>query len=133
MKFDHIGMIVKDLDASLKNFTSKLGLEVEEIGEVELSGERARQAMLRIGESKIELIESKAEKGLAADFLREHGEGIHHVAIQVEGIDNMFKDLSSRGVKFIWGEVFQTDPKTKIAFFDAEEFNSVLFQLVEKR
>ena len=131
-KIDHIGMIVKDLDASLASYTSKLGLEVEEIEEIEVEGAKDRLAMIPIGESRIELIETSAEKGLAADFLKEHGEGIHHIAIRVEGIDKIYEDLSAKGVKFVWGEVIQRDPKTKIAFLEADEFNGVLIELVER-
>ena len=131
-KIDHIGMIVNDLDASIKNYTSKLGLEVKEIEEIEVEGSKDRLAFMPVGDTKIELIETSAEKGIAADFLKEHGEGIHHIAIQVEDIDKMFNDLKSQGVAFRWDQVIDRGPGTKIAFFEAKEFNGILIELVER-
>jgi len=132
-KIDHIGMIVKDLDVSITNYTSKLGLEVKEIEEIEVEGAKERLAFIPVGDTTIELIGTSAEKGIAADFLKEHGEGIHHIAIQVEDIDQIFKDLKSKGVKFAWDRVIERGPGTKIAFFEAKEFNGVLIELVERR
>ncbi|MFC1533198.1 VOC family protein [Thermodesulfobacteriota bacterium] len=132
MKIDHIGMIVKNLEASLENYTSKLGLEVKGIEEVEVEGSKDRLAFIPVGDTKIELIETSAEKGLAADFLKEHGEGVHHIAILVEGIDKIFNDLKSQGVEFVWDEVIERDPKTKIAFFEAKEFNGILIEMIER-
>jgi methylmalonyl-CoA/ethylmalonyl-CoA epimerase len=132
-KMDHIGIIVKDLEASLENYTSKLGLDVKEIEEVEVEGAKDRLAFIPVGDMDIELIETSGEKGLAADFLHEHGEGIHHIAIEVEGIDKIFTELRSQGVKFVWDQVVDRPPGKKVAFLEAKEFNGVFIELVEKR
>jgi methylmalonyl-CoA epimerase len=130
---DHIGIIVKDLEASLKGYTSYLGLKVKEIEEVVVEISRDRLAFLPVGDTNIELIETSAKKGIAGDFLRKHGEGIHHIAIRVENLDRIFQELESQGVKFVWGRVIERSRGSKIAFFEPEEFNGIYIELVEKR
>lgn len=131
-KLDHIGIMVKNLDASLIKYMSYLGLEVKKIEEIEVEGNQDRLAFLPIGETQIELIESSAHKGLAGDFLKAHGEGIHHIAIRVDDLEKTFNELRSQGVEFMWNRVINRDPHTKIAFFTAKEFNGVYVELVER-
>ena len=131
-KIEHIGIVVKDLEASLKKYTSLLGLELEEIEEVEVQGAINRVAFLPVGGTKIELVETTAKTGLVADFLRERGEGIHHIALQVEGLDKIFQELRSQGVAFLWDQIVGGSRGSRVAFFEAEEFNGVYIELVEK-
>ncbi|MHC4684851.1 MAG: VOC family protein [Planctomycetota bacterium] len=131
-KLDHIGIVVKNLNDSLIKYMSYLGLEVKKIEEIEVEGNKDRLAFLPIGETQIELIESSAQKGLVGDFLRAHGEGIHHIAIRVDDLEKTFNELHSQGVEFMWDRVIDRDPQTKIAFFKAKEFNGVYVELVER-
>jgi lactoylglutathione lyase/methylmalonyl-CoA/ethylmalonyl-CoA epimerase len=131
-KIEHIGIVVKDLTNSLKRYTSLLGLELDQIEEVKVDNVINRVAFLPVGETNIELVETTAERGLAADFLRERGEGIHHIALEVEELDKTFDQLRSQGVKFVWDQIIKGSRGTRVAFFRAEEFNGVYVELVER-
>ena len=131
-KIEHIGIVVKDIEASLKKYTSLLGLELEQIEEVEVQGAVNRVAFLPVGKTNIELVETTAKTGLVADFLRERGEGIHHIALQVEDLDKTFQELRSQGVEFLWDKIIGGSRGSRVAFFKAEEFNGVYIELVQK-
>jgi len=131
-KIEHIGIVVKDLNRSLQRYTSLLDLKVEEIEEVKVENVVNRVAFLPIGETRIELVETTADTGLAAEFLKERGEGIHHVALEVEDLESVFSDLKSTGVEFLWGRIIQGSRGSKVAFFKAEEFNGVYIELVQR-
>jgi lactoylglutathione lyase/methylmalonyl-CoA/ethylmalonyl-CoA epimerase len=131
-KIDHIGILVKDLESSLKKYTSHLGLEVKEIEEVEVENASNRLAFLPVGDTNVELIQTTAQTGLLGDFLRERGEGIHHIALEVEDIDKTFQELRSRGVEFLWDQIIKGAHGSRIAFFKPQEFNGVYIELVQR-
>jgi methylmalonyl-CoA epimerase len=131
-KIEHIGIVVKDLNRSLQRYTSLLDLKVEKIEEVKVENVVNRVAFLPIGETRIELVETTADTGLAAEFLKERGEGIHHIALEVEDLESVFSDLKSNGVAFLWDRIIQGSRGSKVAFFKAEEFNDVYIELVQR-
>jgi methylmalonyl-CoA/ethylmalonyl-CoA epimerase len=131
-KIEHIGIIVKDIEASIKKYQSLLGLEVEAIEEVEVDNVVNRVAFLPIKETKIELVQTTATTGLAADFIKERGEGINHIAFEVDDLDKVFQELRSQGVAFLWDQIIDGSRGSKIAVFKPEEFNGVYIELVEK-
>jgi methylmalonyl-CoA epimerase len=131
-KIEHIGVVVKDLNRSLQRYTSLLDLKVEKIEEVKVENIVNRVAFLPIGETRIELVETTADKGLAAEFLKERGEGIHHIALEVEDLESVFSNLKSNGVEFLWDRIIQGSRGSKVAFFKAEEFNGVYIELVQR-
>jgi catechol 2,3-dioxygenase-like lactoylglutathione lyase family enzyme len=69
---------------------------------------------------------------MAAEFLRDHGEGIHHIAFEVEDLDKTMEGLKARGVQFVWDIPVQGSRGSKVAYFKAEEFNGVYIELVQK-
>ena len=131
-KIEHIGIVVKDLEASMKKYTSLINLEVEEVEEIEVAGVINRVAFLPIRETNIELVQTTANTGLAAEFLRERGEGIHHIALEVEDLEKTFNELRAQGVKFEWDKIIDGSRGSRVAFFKAEEFNGVYIELVQK-
>jgi methylmalonyl-CoA epimerase len=131
-KIEHIGVVVKDLEDSLKKFTSLLGLKVKEIEEVNVEGNNVKVAFLPIGAANIELVTTTAQTGLVADFLREKGEGVHHIAVEVEDIHKEFKNLRSQGVEFVWGKIINGSRGTKVAVIEQKELNGVYIELVQK-
>lgn len=131
-KIEHIGIVVKNLEASMKKYTSLLGLEVAEIEEVNVENVINRVAFLPVGETDIELVETSGTKGLAAGFLKERGEGIHHIALEVKDLDMIFEKLKSQGTEFMWDRIIDGARGSRAAFFKAEEFNGVYIELVEK-
>jgi len=131
-KIDHIGIVVKDLKESINKYTSLLDLEVKEIEEVDVENAINRVAFLPIGETNVELVQTTAKTGLAADFLTKRGEGIHHIAFEVENLDRTFQTLRSRGVEFIWDRIIKGSRGSIIAVIKPEEFNGVYLELVQK-
>jgi methylmalonyl-CoA epimerase len=131
-KIEHIGVVVRDLDDSLKKFTSLLGLKVKEVEEVNVEGNSVKVAFLPIGAANIELVTTTARTGLVGDFLREKGEGVHHIAIEVEDIYSEFERLRSHGVEFVWGKIIDGSRGTKVAVIEQKELNGVYIELVQK-
>ena len=96
LRLDHLGVAVKSI-ATARGFYEALGLVVSHEETVE--HERVKTAMLPLGESRIELLEPTEEDSTIGRFLAKRGEGLHHVAVHVDGIDAMFARLSAQGMR----------------------------------
>jgi LAO/AO transport system kinase len=96
LRLDHLGVAVKSI-AAAKGFYEALGMVVAHEEMVE--HEQVRTAMLPLWESRIELLEPTAEDSVIGRFLAKRGEGLHHIAVHVEGIDAMFARLKADGVR----------------------------------
>jgi LAO/AO transport system kinase len=100
LRLDHLGVAVKSI-ATARGFYEALGLAVSHEETVE--HEKVKTAMLPLGESRIELLEATEEDSTIGRFLAKRGEGLHHVAVHldghVEGIDAMFARLKAQGVR----------------------------------
>jgi LAO/AO transport system kinase len=96
LRLDHLGVAVKSI-AAARGFYEALGLVVSH--EETVKHERVKTAMLPLGESRIELLEATEEDSTIGRFVAKRGEGLHHVAVHVEGIDAMFTRLTAQGVR----------------------------------
>ncbi len=96
LRLDHLGVAVKSI-AAARGFYEALGLAVSHEETVE--HEKVKTAMLPLGESRIELLEPTEEGSTIWKFLAKRGEGLHHIAVHVDGIDAMFARLSAQGVR----------------------------------
>jgi LAO/AO transport system kinase len=96
LRLDHLGVAVKSI-AAARGFYEALGLVVSHEETVE--HEKVKTAMLPLGESRIELLEATEEDSTIGRFLVKRGEGLHHIAVHVDGIDAMFVNLTARGVR----------------------------------
>lgn len=132
LKIEHIGVAVKDIENSVKPYVKLLGLNVEAIEEIAVVGVVNKVAFLPLRETEIELLETTAKTGLIAEHLREHGEGIHHIAFEVNDVEKMYKTLKAQGAAILWDRVIPGSRGTKCMFFASEEFNGVYIELVEK-
>ncbi len=96
LRLDHLGVAVKSV-AAARGFYEALGMVVS--NEETVGHEKVKTAMLPLGESRIELLEPTEEESVIGRFLAKRGEGLHHIAVHVEEIDEMFKKLTAQGVR----------------------------------
>ena len=93
---EHLGIAVKSLDTAIPFWEKLLGTKCYNIEEV--PAQKVRTAFLKIGQTKIELLESTAEDGPIAKFIEKKGEGIQHVAFAVEGLENTLAECEAEGI-----------------------------------
>jgi len=127
-KINHIGIAVNSIEDALKLYTDALGLKVEDIEIME--AQKVRTAIIPVGESKIELLESTDPEGVIAKYIEKRGEGLHHLALEVSDIQQALDTLREKGIQLI-DETPRSGVKgTRIAFLHPKE-TKVLIELVE--
>jgi len=129
-KIDHIGVAVKDLNEAMRFYREKLGLEIEGIEEVK--EQKVKFAFIPLGESKIELLQSTDPNGPIAKFIEKKGEGIHHIALEVDRIEETLQKLKKRGVQLIDEKPRIGAHGMKIVFLHPRGTKGVLMELCEK-
>ena len=96
---EHIGIAVKNLKDAVAYYESVLGLKCYAVEEV--ADQKVRTAFFKIGDTKIELLESTDAEGPIGKFIEKKGEGLHHLAFAVENIDEALKETAEKGVRLI--------------------------------
>ena len=127
-RIDHVAIAVDNIDESLAKFAQAFGLVARDREVVE--SQRTEAALLPLGESNIELIEPKGNDGLRR-FLDKRGPGLHHIAIEVEGIEAALALLKSAGVPLIDETPRAGARGHKVAFVHPKATGGVLIELVE--
>lgn len=129
MKLDHIGIAVKSIKETLPFYEDKLGLKkvaVEEVREQEV-----KIAFLKIDESKFELLEPLTDKSPIARHIKKRKEGLQHVAIEVEDIEEKVSEMKEKGVQFLTESPSLGAEGMKIIFIHPKSSNGVLMELCE--
>jgi lactoylglutathione lyase/methylmalonyl-CoA/ethylmalonyl-CoA epimerase len=129
MKIDHIGVAVKSVTEALKVYEQAIGLKVAGFDEVDTDG--VRVAMLDIGESRIELLESTRPDSPIAKFVSKRGEGLHHIAVRVDDIEKALERLKASGARLIDAVPRPGAHNTRVAFVHPSSTHGVLLELVE--
>src|SRR5262245_47798708 len=129
MKIDHIGIAVKSLAGAVKVYEDLIGLTVAGYDQVDDQG--VRVAMLPIGESRIELLEPITPESPIQKFMTKRGEGIHHIAVQVDDIQAALDRLKAAGARLIDSAPRKGAHNSLIAFVHPASTNGVLLELVE--
>ena len=96
---EHIGIAVRNLDESIRYYESVFGLECYAIEEVK--DQKVKTAFFKLGDTKIELLESTEEDGPIGKFIEKKGEGIHHIAFAVENLEEALKETEEKGIRLI--------------------------------
>jgi methylmalonyl-CoA epimerase len=99
-KIDHVGIAVRSIAQGRRSYEA-LGLSVLEEGEEE----GVRSVMIPLGESQVQLLESSDKRTPVGEFLSQHGEGLHHLAIHVDDISGTFEQMKRTGLKLISDEI----------------------------
>jgi methylmalonyl-CoA/ethylmalonyl-CoA epimerase len=128
-KIHHLGYAVEDLEAASRLYRERFGARLEEPEMVADQGVNA--AMFQVGESRIELLEPTGPDTPVGKFLAKRGEGLHHVAFQVEDIEATLGELGRDGVELIDEEPRVGAGGTRMAFVHPRSVHGVLTELVE--
>jgi methylmalonyl-CoA epimerase len=129
MKIDHIGIAVKSLSAAVNVYEQAVGLKLAGYDEVDDQG--VRVAMLNIGESRIELLEPTRPDSPIEKFMTKRGEGLHHIAVRVDNIEQALERLKSAGIRLIDEKPKPGAHNTRVAFIHPASTHGVLMELVE--
>jgi methylmalonyl-CoA/ethylmalonyl-CoA epimerase len=130
LHIDHIGVAAKEMEEVLKFFTEKLGMVVE--GYETIEDQAVRVAFLPLGEGEIEILESIRPDGPIARFIEARGEGIQHIALRVDDLEEALRTLKAKGVRLIDETPRRGAGGARIAFIHPKETHGVLIELCER-
>jgi len=131
LKVDHIGIAVKDLEASISFYRDIFVLEMA--GSEVVEEQKVKVAFFPVGDTEVELLESTSEDGPIAKFIEKNGEGIQHIAFKVENIEEAIEYMLSKGMKMIDEKPRYGAGGAKIAFVHPKSSNRVLVELSERK
>ncbi|WP_165146372.1 methylmalonyl-CoA epimerase [Marinitoga sp. 38H-ov] len=130
-KIDHIGIAVRSIENALKLYNDLLGLEIT--GEEILEDRGLKVAFIKVGDTRIELLEPLHEKSEISSFLEKKGEGMHHIAYEVDDVKSMIEKAKSLELKPLSDEPKDGAHNTKVVFLHPKTTNGVLVELVEHK
>jgi methylmalonyl-CoA/ethylmalonyl-CoA epimerase len=129
-QIDHIGVAVRDLEASQRLFSSIMGVEPFHTETVE--SQNLTVSFLRLGSTKVELLHPLSEEGGVWKFLEKRGEGIHHVAFAVEDIFKEIDRMKAEGFRPLTERPFIGAMNKLVIFFHPRDTGGVLIELCQK-
>ncbi len=128
-RIDHIAIAVEDLEEAIAFFEKAYGLACiskDVVGDT-------KAAFLPIGETRLELVQSIIPDGAVAKYINSRGEGIHHLAFQVDDIRAVLNNLASLGIRLIDREPRPGAHDTEVAFVHPKSNHGILMELVQHR
>lgn len=128
---EHIGIAVSNLEESVKFYETVFGLKCYKIEEV--ADQKVRTAFFLVGQTKIELLESTDPEGPVGKFIANKGEGVHHLAFAVKGLDDRLKEAEQKGVRLIDQKPRKGADGMDIAFLHPKSTAGVLIELCEAK
>jgi methylmalonyl-CoA/ethylmalonyl-CoA epimerase len=128
MRVDHVAIAVNSISEALKNYEKILKIDKIDIEEVPT--ERVKVAILKLEDTRIELMEPTADDSPIKKFLTDRGEGIHHVAITADDIDNDVERAIANGTRMI-GNIRTGSYGRKITFIHPKSMNGVLTEFCQ--
>lgn len=128
-RLDHIGIAVRSLESGAKIYQA-LGLSIEHVETVET--QKVKTAFLPAGDSNLELLEPTSPDSPIAKFIEKRGEGIHHICLRVENIEEHLARLKAEGYRLINEAPVPGAHGCRVAFLHPAAGNGVLIELSEK-
>lgn len=128
---EHIGIAVNSLEESIPYYEEILGLKCYAIEEVK--DQKVKTAFFKIGGTKIELLESTDPEGPVGKFIEKRGQGVHHMAFAVDGIEDALVEAEEKGVRLIDTKPRRGAEGLDIAFLHPKSTFGVLTELCEDR
>lgn len=129
-RIEHIGIAVRSLADAVPLYERLLGAPCYATEEV--ADQKVKTAFFRIGETKIELLESTAPDGPIGKFLEKRGEGVHHIAFEVPDVGEALTSLAQSGVELIDRHPRRGAEGLHIAFLHPKSTHGVLTELCGK-
>lgn len=130
-KVDHIGIAVRSIEKALPFYIETLNLTLECIEEV--SSQHVKVAFIKVGDTKIELLEATSEESAVAKFIEKRGEGLHHIALSVNNIEERLEELKNEGIALIDEKPRVGAAQANIAFLHPKSTSGVLYEFCEKQ
>jgi methylmalonyl-CoA/ethylmalonyl-CoA epimerase len=129
-KIDHVGIAVRNLDSAIEYFAQRYGATIE--SREHIAQDKVEEAMIKIGESYIQLVAPTAEDSPVAKFLETRGEGIHHLGFSVGDLDNLLVELAAQGARLVDERPRLGGGGKMVAFVHPKDGLGVLVELVQE-
>ena len=130
LKIDHIGIAVKNLADSSKLFEL---LGIKSTGTEEVAEQKVKVAFCPVGDSEVELLESTVPDGPIARYIEKNGEGMQHIALRVDDLEEALAELKAKGVRLIDEKPRYGAGGARIAFVHPKSTGGILLELSEKK
>ncbi len=129
-KIDHIGIAVKDIDAANLLFAKIFGQDNSKLEQVDSEG--VVTSFFQVGESKIELVAATTQESPISKFLQKYKEGMHHIAFEVEDINQEMLRLKNEGIRLLQDKPKKGADNKLVCFLHPSDTNGVLIELSQK-
>jgi methylmalonyl-CoA/ethylmalonyl-CoA epimerase len=130
LKVEHIGIAVKNMESANTLFSKLFNKQAYKLEKVESEG--VATSFFQMGETKIELLEAENEDSAIAKFIEKKGEGIHHIAYEVENIESEMQRLESEGFQLINKAPKKGADNKLVCFLHPKSTNGVLIELCQE-
>ncbi len=129
-KIEHVALAVADLDAAVSHYAEVWGLEVQHRERVEDQG--VEEAMLPLGDSYLQLLGATSPDTTVGRFLATRGEGLHHIAYEVEDLEAALAELKAKGVRLIDEKPRRGGRGHMVAFVHPKGNHGLLVELIQR-
>lgn len=127
-KINHIAIVVEDIQSALTFWRDQLGLQLDHVEDV--PSQASKVAFLPIGDGEVELVQPTDPDSGLAKYLENKGPGMHHLCIEVDGIEALLANLKKSGVRLINEQPLDL-PGRRMAFIHPKSTSGVLVELYE--
>jgi methylmalonyl-CoA/ethylmalonyl-CoA epimerase len=127
-RVDHIGIAVENLAEAIESYEA-LGLQASSVEQV--PSESVNVALFPVGDTRIELLEPSETDSVVARFLQKHGEGVHHIALEVENLEEASEALVAAGLRLVYDSPHTGEGGSRINFVHPSSTRGVLVELRE--
>jgi methylmalonyl-CoA/ethylmalonyl-CoA epimerase len=129
-KIEHIALAVEDLEATIAHYRDVWGIEAVHRERVEDQG--VEEVMLPVGDTFLQLLGATGPDTIVARFLKRRGEGLHHIAYEVDDLDGTLATLKEKGVRLIDEVPRQGARDQLVAFVDPKSNHGLLVELIQR-
>jgi len=127
---DHIGIAVNSIDEALKFWEGSLGIKCT--GKETVEDQKVTTAFLPLKDSELELLEATSPESPIAKFIEKKGEGIHHIAIRVDNLEEALAEAKAKGLKLIDETPRRGAGGAMIAFIHPKATGGILLELSQR-